>query len=32
MNSLHKPNDIGHYEVNLFANNDTDYDGVMPEV
>lgn len=32
MNSLHKPNEVGEYGVNLFPNNDTDYDGAMPEI
>lgn len=32
MNSLHKPNEVGEYGVNLFPNNDTDYDArnLMP--
>lgn len=31
MDSLQIPNEAGHYGVNLFANNDIDYDGVVPE-
>lgn len=32
MNSLQKTNEVGHYGVNIFPNNDTNYDGTIPEV
>lgn len=32
MNSLHKPHHVDCYGINLLAVNDTEYDGVMPEV